>query len=403
MIVSTRAAASLELKHELKAEARTWQARAREFAEEVIQPLGQVLERMDAQAVVAPGSPVYDLLAQAHREGYTRLTDSPQRGGVGLSHDTEYLVLEELATADAGLAALLIGAPLPFRWAGAVSFGRLARSLSLPYFRLERLDWSGCYAPGGHGSVRAVPAPGGWMLAGSTASVLGAATATHAALSCTIDAGARGGQALAIVPLDRPGVSRGPAAEQPGVRSEARARLVLNGVRLSSDELLIPPRTSAGLVGVASVLGHVTSAIAAVGLGRAAYEGALRLVREGLDYGGVMEHEQAERRLFGLFTLLEAARATTRAAHRHTWSGSQSGDSQSLRQAAAAHAFAADAAFAIVDGAIDLCSRCADARGEVRYLDGSSFCPERLSRSIRYHRIGRPAGGNPGLLAAQIR
>jgi acyl-CoA dehydrogenase len=102
MIVSTRAAASLELKHELKTEARTWQVRAREFAEEVIQPLGQALDRMDAQAAVAPGSPVYDLLAQAHREGYTRLTDSPQRGGIGLSHGAEYLVLEELARADAG-------------------------------------------------------------------------------------------------------------------------------------------------------------------------------------------------------------------------------------------------------------------------------------------------------------
>jgi alkylation response protein AidB-like acyl-CoA dehydrogenase len=206
---------------------------------------------------------------------------------------------------------------------------------------------------------------------------------------------------LAIVPLDRPGVSRSPASDQLGLRTQARARLALDGVRLSSDELLVPPRTSAGLVGAACALGHVTNAIAAVGLGRAAYEGALRLVRERLDYGGVTEHEQAERRLFQLFTLLEAARATTRAAHRHTWSGSQSGDCQSLRQAAAAHAFAADTAFAIVDGAIDLCSRCADARGEVEYLDGSIFRPEKLLRSARYHRVGRPAGGNPGLLAAQ--
>jgi alkylation response protein AidB-like acyl-CoA dehydrogenase len=124
-------------------------------------------------------------------------------------------------------------------------------------------------------------------------------------------------------------------------------------------------------------------------------------VREGLDYSGVTEHEQAERRLFRLFTLLEAARATTRAAHRHTSSGSRFSDGQSLRHAAAAHAFAAETAFAIVDGAIDLCGRCADARGEVEYLDGSIFRPEKLLRSIRYHRVGRPADGNSGLLAAQ--
>jgi alkylation response protein AidB-like acyl-CoA dehydrogenase len=145
----------------------------------------------------------------------------------------------------------------------------------------------------------------------------------------------------------------------------------------------------------------VTNAIAAVGLGRAAYEGALRLVRERLDYGGVREQERAERVLFRLFTLLEAARATTRAAHRRTCSGSQFGDVQSLRHAAAAHAFAAETAFAIVDGAIDLCRFCTDARGEVEYLDGSIFRPEKLLRAARYHRFGRPAGGNPGLLAAQ--
>jgi alkylation response protein AidB-like acyl-CoA dehydrogenase len=399
MIVSTRAAASLELKHELKTEARTWQVRAREFAEEVIQPLGQALDRMDAQAAVAPGSPVYDLLAQAHREGYTRLTDSPQRGGIGLSHGAEYLVLEELARADAGLAALLITAPLPFRWAGAASFGRLARSLSLPYFRLERLDWSGCYAPFEHGGLRAAPADGGWLLAGSTGLVLGAATATHAALSCAIDAGAPGGEALAIVPLDRPGVRRGPAADRPGLRTQARARLTLDGVRLGNEELLIPPRTSAGLVGAACALGHVTHAIAAVGLGRAAYEGVLRLVRERSYYGAVTELDQAERRLFELYTLLEAARATTRAAHRHTWSGSPSDAIESLRQATAAHAFAADTVCAVVNGAFDLCSQWTDARGEVEYVDGSIFCPEKLLRDARSHRVGRPDGGSHGLLA----
>jgi alkylation response protein AidB-like acyl-CoA dehydrogenase len=356
---------------------------------------------MDAQAAVAPGSPVYDLLAQAHREGYTRLTDSPQRGGIGLSHGSEYLVLEELARADAGLAALLMRAPLPFRWAGATSFGQLARSLSLPYFRLERLDWSGCYAPSAHEGVWATPADGGWQLAGSTGWVVGAATASHAALSCAICAGAQHGQGLAIVPLGRPGVGRSPAADRLGLRTQARARLTLDRVRLSIAEFLIPPRTSAGLVGAARALGHVSNAIAAVGLGRAAYEGALRLVRERSYYGVVAEQEQSARRLFWLYTLLEAARATTRAAHRQTSSGSPSDADESLRQAIAAHAFAADTAYAIARGANELCNRFADARGEVEYLDGSIFCPEKLLRDARYHKEGRPQDESPGLLAAK--
>jgi alkylation response protein AidB-like acyl-CoA dehydrogenase len=404
MIVSTRAAASLELKHEQRAQARTWQARAREFGAQVIHPLGQVLDRVDPQAAVAAGSPLYDLLAQAHREGYTRLSDSPQRGGIGLPSSAEYLALEELATADAGLAVLLIAAPSPFRWASAVSFGRLARSLSLPYFHLERLDWVGCYATVEQATLRAMPAVGGWLLTGSTDAIPGAAVATHAALACSTESARGVGPALAIVPLDRPGVGRGPASAEFGLRTQARAPLAFAGVRLSSDELLLPPRTGAGLVRAVSALDHIANAIAAVGLGRAAYEGALRAIRETAGHrGGVAEREQVQVRVFRLFTLLEAARATTRAAHRRAGSGARAGDAESLHRAAAAHAFAAEAAFAITQGALDLCGRCADACGDVEFLDGSIFRPEKLVRDARYHQVGRPAGGSVALLAAENR
>jgi alkylation response protein AidB-like acyl-CoA dehydrogenase len=404
MIVSTRAAASLELKHEQRAQARTWQARAREFGIDVIHPLGQILDRMDPQAAVAAGSPLHDLLAQAQREGYTRLTDSPQRGGVGLSSSAEYLVLEELATADAGLAVLLIAAPSPFRWASAVSFGRLARSLSLPYFRLERLDWVGCYATVEQGTLRATPAVGGWLLTGTTDPVPGAAIATHAALACSTRSVGADGQAVAIVPLDRAGVCRGPASVQFGLRAQARAPLALAGVRLSSDELVLPPRTGAGPVRAVSALDHIANAIAAVGLARAAYEGALRSVRESAGHrDGLTEREHAQGRLFRLFTLLEAARATTRAAHRRAESGSRLGDLQSLHRAAAAHSFAAEAAFAIAEGARDLCRGRADACGDVEYLDGSIFRPEKLLRDARYHQFGRPVGASIALLAAENR
>jgi len=401
MIVTTPAAASLELNHELKAEARMWHARAREFAAEVVKPLGQVLDRMDARAAVAFGSPVYDYLAQAHREGYTRLRDSPQRGGIGLARAAEYLVLEELACADAGLAVLAIVAPQPFRWAGAVGFGRLARDLALPYFRGERLDWCGCHAAVDHAGLRATSAPGGWLLAGRTELVPGAAVATHAALACTTEAGAAERPALAIVPLDRPGVSRGPAPDQLGLRTQAQARLVFDGVPLSHDELFVPPRAGLGLVGLASTLDHVAKAIAAVGIGRAAYEGALRLAGEHVHEGRLLaEHGHVGRRLFRMFTLLEAARALTRAAHLAAGDGSALGDGP-LQHATAAHAFATEVATEIVDGAMDLCSRRADARGVVEYLDGSTFDPEKLLRDVRSCTVARPcSSASPAPLAA---
>ena len=400
MIVTTPAAASLELNHELKAEARMWHARAREFAGEVVKPLGQVLDRMDPRAAIAFGSPVYDYLAQAHREGYTRLRDSPQRGGIGLAHAAEYLVLEEIAAADAGLAVLAIAAPQPFRWAGAVGFGRLARDLSLPYFRGERLDWCGCHGAADHAELRATSAPGGWLLSGRTALVPGAAIATHAALACATEAGASDGPALAIVPLDRPGVSRGPASDQLGLRTQAQARLVFDGVQLLHDELFVPPRAGPGLVGLACTVENVAQAIAAVGIGRAAYEGALRLAGEHVHEGRLLaEHGHVRRRLFRLFTLLEAARALTRAAHLAAGDGSTPGDGP-LQHATAAHAFATEVATEIVEGAIDLCSRRADACGVIEYLDGSTFDPEKLLRDARSCTVARPASASPAPLAA---
>ena len=396
MIACTPAGASLEL----KAEARVWLARAREFADEVVRPLGRVLDRMDAQSAVDLGSPVRDFLVQAHREGYTRLSDSPQRGGIGLSAAAEYLVLEELAAADAGLAVLLMASPIPFRWSGASSLGRLARDVSLPYFRGERLDWIGCAAVAERARLRAIPDSGGWVLSGRTGWVPGAAIATHAAIACTVAAGGSVRCALAIVPLDRWGVSRGRALDELGLRTQARARLALDGVGLAGDELLVAPRASLGVVGAACALDHVVHAIAAVGIGRAAYEGALRVVRERV-YKGTppADHRHGRRLLFRLFTLLEAARALTRSAHLHTCREAGRGDG-AIQQASAAHSFAIDAARKIVDGAMELCARSADARGVVEHLDGSTFQPEKLLRDAQSCKFAPPASESHVALAA---
>jgi len=379
MIACTPAGASLER----KAEARVWLARAREFADEVVRPLGRVLDRMEAQSAVAADSPVRDFLVQAHREGYTRLSDSRQKGGIGLPAAAEYLVLEELAAADAGLAVLLCSSPIPFRWAGAASLGPPAREVSLPYFRGERLDWIGCAAVTERTRFRALADSGGWLLSGRTGWVPGAAIATHAAIACTAQAGGSVRCALAIVPLERWGVTRSSALDELGLRTEARARLVLDRVRLAGDELLVAPSASLGIVAAATVLDHLVHAIAAVGIGRAAYEGAVRVVRERVHTGTPpADNERATRLLFRLFTLHEAARALTRSAFMHT--GREAGcDNAAIQQASAAHSFSIEVARNVVDGAMELCARSADARGVVEYLDGSTFQPEKLLRDAQ--------------------
>jgi alkylation response protein AidB-like acyl-CoA dehydrogenase len=147
------------------ADGLAWRARAREFARDVVGPVGEVLDQMEPAEVAAAGSPLFDLLAQAQREGLTRLGAPRRVGGVRLPAADALAVLEELAAADAALATLLLASPAPFRWAGALGGPALAREIAVPYFVADRTDWIGCSAVhAGPGAVRASPARDGWTL-----------------------------------------------------------------------------------------------------------------------------------------------------------------------------------------------------------------------------------------------
>ena len=232
MTVLAPSVESLELERELTDEARAWHARAREFSDEAVRPVGQVLDRMDHREAVAPGSPVFDFIAQAHREGFTRLTDPLELGGAGLTRSTEYVVLEELATADAGLTALLIAAPLPFRWARTLGSRGLAAALSAPYLSgaasdLGRLLRRRQARPAG--SMRA-PDGDGWRLTAATSPRVPRrrATATHAMLSCSARRRDRAAHALRSSRLARDGVGRPLPHDLLGLRAQSRARIVLD-------------------------------------------------------------------------------------------------------------------------------------------------------------------------------
>jgi acyl-CoA dehydrogenase len=377
MMVSLPPVAPPEPRSDPEAEGREWRERAREFAVEIVRPAGQALDRMDAQRAVSHGSPLFDFLAQAQREGFTRLTDPGCDGGLGLSRADEYDVLEELAAADAGLTAVLMAAPAPFRYASP--------ELAEPWFALERLDWSGCCAT--RGCVRASRSPDGWLLVGSTSPwVTGAACATHVLVVCSVDDGGGHRHRFAVVPLDRPGLSRGPAVDLLGLRTQARARLTFEGVQIAEHELLPGP------VGAARAMEHAATAIAAVGVARAAYEGTLRLVRDEVEGQGTRAHRDvAQRRLLRMFTLVQAARSLARAVHLHAAGRLDAGADCTSKHAFTAQAFATDAALRIVDAAMEICGSRADASGGVEYPDGSTFQLEKLLRDAQTFKA-RPDG-----------
>jgi len=70
---------------------------AHKFAAEVLRPAGIELDRMSPEAMVASGSPFYDVLQQAAELGYTRLAGPAELGAMQLPPVTHHMVWEELA------------------------------------------------------------------------------------------------------------------------------------------------------------------------------------------------------------------------------------------------------------------------------------------------------------------
>ena len=349
-------------------EVRAWVVWAREFARDVVRPVGQALDKMDAAEVAAPGSLMVALLEQAHREGFSRLGAPSCLGGFDLGLGDECLVVEELATADAAIASLLLASPVPFAWAAACGAPSLDEAVAIPYFSGERADWIGCCAPAGAaGRILAHADGDGWSLTGETGALTGGAIATHALVRCLAGDGPAGGTAL--LPLDAPGVSRRPVPSGAGLRALCRAHVALDGVRIPVDHIAVgddPERA-----GARAARARAASGIVTLGIGRAAYEGAARWARETMwtgRSGAGGEHLRPE--LFRMFTLLETARALARAAY------------VSADHARAAHDFAAEAATDVTEAVARLCAVDATPLG-VPFLDGSSFDPDKLLRDAQ--------------------
>jgi len=360
-----------------------WRTVAHEFAEHVLRPVGRALDPMDARELIRPGSLLHEFLAEAYREGFTRLAMPRHGGGLGLSRREECLVVEELATADAGLTALLVVAPTPFRWAAEVGRPALEARLATPYLSGERADWIGCCALAGFaGPARATRAGDGWCLTGLTAPALAGAIATHALVACAVDQGGAPVPALGVVALDRRGVRRRPAGGAPGLLRRCRAALELDRVELAFDELVpVSCARSAELPGGGQA--QAASALVAFGIGRAAYEGALRWAREAVWSGDVPSADAVARpQLARMYTLLEATQALVRSAFWSTERVPGADAAAVAEQAHAASAFAAEAAFEVAADVLRLCGATAP-HGDVAFLDGSAFDPARLLRDAR--------------------
>ena len=317
---------------------------ARKFGAEVMRPAGVELDKLhDPADVVTNGSVLWDVFTKARELGLHKMRIPKAMGGMKEDIDpmTDYLILEELGYADAGLAISLGVSAMPFYTAASLA----------PYFPQKKFlqemvsqfvedddgKLIGCWAitEPDHGtdwslggdntrcgpSVKAVLRGNEYAINGQkSAWVSNGTIATHAVLHVGLDPD-RGmkGQGLALVPLNLAGITRGKPLDKIGQRPLNQGEIYFDDVRIPVDNMVMTPtlREALGMDDLLEerTLAEVNGGMAAVfaGLAKASFDEALNYAKERVQGGvPIIEHQNIKLKLFKMFTMVEAARSSAR-------------------------------------------------------------------------------------------
>jgi alkylation response protein AidB-like acyl-CoA dehydrogenase len=287
--------------------------------------------------VIAEESPLWRALRQAYRLGYQRATIPAELGGLGLGGLEQHLLLEELGWGSADLAISIGVAGFPFAVAASTGNPDLIDRLVRPFVGDAEARMIGCWAitepdhgsdslmvgtqqfhdPRISGQVIARRDRDAYVLSGQKAAWVSNGTiATHALTFLTLDP-ARGmaGGGVAIVPLHLHGVSRGKPLDKVGQRALNQGEIFFDEVRIPESHMIADPALYE--LALDRTLAFANAAMGAIftGLARAAYEAALGYCQERVQGGKpICEHQLVQKRLFDMFTRVEACRTLSRAA-----------------------------------------------------------------------------------------
>lgn len=310
---------------------RAVQNNVRRFAEKVLRPAGQRLDKLSPEQVVAADSPLWQVFAQFAELGLS-LSDifalEPEEQASMMS-----LVFEELGWGDGGLAVSLGAGMLP-----AMVMHMLGREdlleryadrplgcwgITEPDHGSDMLDCSGhsrqpgvgvgrlnCYARFDGDQIIINGQKAAWVSNGPIAQLC--------VLFCGLEDGSGADKrCVVLVPMDALGVSRGQPLDKLGQRALPQGEVYFDEVCVPRDHLLAGPedyvRAEQGILTEANALmGTIWT-----GAARAAYEMAHDYAHE-RKQGGVpiIQHQNVRYRLFHMFARVEASRALARRAIR---------------------------------------------------------------------------------------
>lgn len=250
---------------------------ARRFADEIVRPQAEVLDRDETFPA--------DIYRQMGQLGLFGITVPAEQGGAGLDALAYALVMEELSRGYASVADQcglyeLIGTLLSVHGTPAQQEKWLPRLLAAEIRPAYCITEAGAGTDVSGIKTFAEKVDGGWKLSGSKLWIHNAPVANVGFVLARTDkdAGKRG-MSIFIVPFDLAGVSRGPKEHKMGQRASQVGALHFDQVVLPTDALLGAEGRGFHIMMGALDKGRIGIAALAVGIGQAGLEAAL-------DYAG---------------------------------------------------------------------------------------------------------------------
>jgi alkylation response protein AidB-like acyl-CoA dehydrogenase len=288
------------------------------------QRMAQQLAREFAAKEIAPYAAQWDESCTFPWEAVRKLADLnllgiifPQAdGGAGLDYLSYVLVLEELSRID-GSVGLIVASHTSLCANHIYSVGSEAqrRRYLTPLARGEKLGAWGLTEPNAGSDASATQTTAvqdgdEWVLNGSKIFITqGSVADIYVIMAATEKARRQHGISAFIVEGGSPGLSAIPMKNKLGVRASDTAQLTLDNVRVPKENLL--GRANEGFIDTLAILdgGRISIAAMALGIGRGAYEEALKYAQQRQQFGRPIADFQAiQWKLADMATELDAAR-----------------------------------------------------------------------------------------------
>ncbi|XIE77934.1 acyl-CoA dehydrogenase family protein [Streptomyces sp. SBR177] len=250
--------------------------------------------------------------------GFLGLTIPEEYGGSGGDHLSYCLVTEELGRGDSSVRGIV-----------SVSLGLVAKTLAAWGDERQKRTWLprlasgealGCFGltePGtgsdaGNLATRAVRDGDDYVIDGSKMFITNGTWADVVLLFARTGGPGHRGVSAFLVPTDTPGLTRRPVHGKLGLRGQATAELVLEGVRVPASALLGPEGKGFSVAMSALAKGRMSVAAGCVGIAQAALDAAVRYAGEREQFGKpIASYQLVQEMISDIAVDVDAARLLT--------------------------------------------------------------------------------------------